>query len=1155
MTLTTQASDSASAINMQSASNSDSEWFTINGVESFNPFLVSIVSDEDHWLFAASNGGLTAGRSSPEKSLFPYYTQDKLIDLAATTGPVTHIREATATGGYRYWSPFDTTVKDAPRSVSKRSDGTQLTFEEVNEDMGLVFRYTWAFSRKYGFVRRSTIENLSGEERSVEVLDGVQNLQPFGVSDDFQNEYSILVDAYKRTEAIAGSSLRLTYLSSIPTDRAEPSESLRASVSWTVGNKPSARLVSSEQIQAFLDGSEVTSEDGKRGIRTSCIDVATIDLSSKESSTWYWIGDVALSTAQVSKLLKEIKERSAEEWIDLIESEMALTSENLQRKVASADGLQLTADQLRNNRHFSNVMFNIMRGGVFLENGLIDRGQFLAHLKHFNQPLFDTWQAWGEALPEQFTQDVLLKSAMASKSPELIRLAGEYMPLTFSRRHGDPSRPWNRFAIHVRDERGQPRFAYQGNWRDIFQNWETLMHSFPAYTSGAIFRFLNATTADGYNPYKVTNDGFDWETIDPEEPWSNIGYWGDHQIIYLLRLLEASRRFQPEKLNGLLKASVFAYAQVPYCIRPYEDIVKDPRSSITYDDAGEAAIDARVKKIGADGQLLTEPSGSIVHVQLMEKLMVPLLAKLSNFVPDGGIWMNTQRPEWNDANNALVGYGISVVTMSYCHRYLAFMIDWLGELPESDNYELSDEVATWLREQIGVFQASPENSVMSPDKRREFMDTLGQSASSYRVGLYENGLSGKTTAVKVGDILAYLKDAREWLSVSLKSNRREDGLFHSYNLLRFEATGGVEVSYLYEMLEGQVAILSARLLEPSESLDVMKALRVSSLYREDQASYLLYPDRDLPGFLEKNLISEDFVKSSKLIQALKKDADQLIVEDDGDGALRFTGSFRNAEELETALNALPEAWTALVKEEGQALMSHFEDMFDHHAFTGRSGTFFAYEGLGSIYWHMVSKLVLAIEECVLAHADSAADRSLLKEMKEHFDETLLGLGMEKDPKLYGAFPTDAYSHTPKHAGAQQPGMTGQVKEDVLIRFAELGIKVKEGAIEFRPRLLRTKEFLKASDTFVYFDLSGEKCSLAVGADSIAFTFCQVPVVYTLASDPKMLVKFADGRTETVEGTGLNQEISGSLFHRANSVTSIHVDIPSTWLAERFFADA
>ena len=49
------------------------------------------------------------------------------------------------------------------------------------------------------------------------------------------------------------------------------------------------------------------------------------------------------------------------------------------------------------------------------------------------------------------------------------------------------------------------------------------------------------------------------------------------------------------------------------------------------------------------------------------------LAKLGSLVPGGGIWMNTQRPEWNDANNALVGYGVSMVTACYLERYLAFL--------------------------------------------------------------------------------------------------------------------------------------------------------------------------------------------------------------------------------------------------------------------------------------------------------------------------------------------------------------------------------------------------------------------------------------------------------------------------------------------------
>lgn len=53
-----------------------------------------------------------------------------------------------------------------------------------------------------------------------------------------------------------------------------------------------------------------------------------------------------------------------------------------------------------------------------------------------------------------------------------------------------------------------------------------------------VFRFVNASTADGYNPYRVTDSGVEWEEPDPEDPWANIGYWGDHQTVYLAKLLE-----------------------------------------------------------------------------------------------------------------------------------------------------------------------------------------------------------------------------------------------------------------------------------------------------------------------------------------------------------------------------------------------------------------------------------------------------------------------------------------------------------------------------------------------------------------------------------------------------------------------------------------
>jgi len=50
-----------------------------------------------------------------------------------------------------------------------------------------------------------------------------------------------------------------------------------------------------------------------------------------------------------------------------------------------------------------------------------------------------------------------------------------------------------------------------------------------------------------------------------------------------------------------------------------------------------------------------------------------------------------------------------------------------------------------------------------------------------------------------------------------------------------------------------------------------------------------------------------------------------------------------------------------------------------------------------------------------------------------------GLGFNRTPGQYGAFPTEPYSHSPAFAGAQQPGMTGQVKEEIVARWGELAV--------------------------------------------------------------------------------------------------------------------
>ncbi|MFN2430622.1 MAG: hypothetical protein ABR574_11435, partial [Cryomorphaceae bacterium] len=147
-------------------------------------------------------------------------------------------------------------------------------------------------------------------------------------------------------------------------------------------------------------------------------------------------------------------------------------------------------------------------------------------------------------------------------------------------------------------------------------------------------------------------------------------------------------------------------------------------------------------------------------------------------------------------------------------------------------------------------------------------------------------------------------------------------------------------------------------------------------YREDQNSYMLYPNKSLPGFMEKNDVPKESVAESDLLQKMVADGDTRIVEKDRNGNYHFNGKLRNAGDLQHALTQLQSSpYADLAKAEEALLLDIYESVFDHKSFTGRSGTFFAYEGLGSIYWHMVSKLQFSVYEICRSAKTAGANAS------------------------------------------------------------------------------------------------------------------------------------------------------------------------------------
>jgi hypothetical protein len=1130
-------------INLESVFINNEMFFKITNHDLMRPFFMSIVSDSNHWMFISSNGGLTAGRKNAEFALFPYYTDDKITEFADITGSKT-IFQIEKNNEKCIWEPFSEGFNETyslTRNLYKNEFGNKIIFEEIHNDFNLTYRYQWSSSNLFGFVKKSELINDSQIDYNINVLDGIQNILPQGVNSDLQNSTSNLVDAYKRNELHLDSGLGIYALSAIIVDRAEPSEALKANIVWSLGLDKPTYLLSSLQLSAFRKFQDIHQETDIKGEKGAYFISTKLVLEKNATKTWKIIANVNQNQSEVIQIADAISNDVTIE--NQIIQDIDLGTQNLIALNATADGLQFTADKRKDSRHFSNVLFNIMRGGIFDNNYTIEKNDFVNYIAKANKSLFNEEETFIKNLPETFDYSFLQQLINNHNNADLIRLCTEYLPLKFSRRHGDPSRPWNKFSINTRSEiDGSKILDYEGNWRDIFQNWESLANAYPDFIDGMIHKFLNASTFDGYNPYRVTKDGFDWETIEPDNPWSYIGYWGDHQIIYLLKFLEFIENYQPGKLQSYFDKEYFVYAAVPYTIKSHQDILKNSKETIEFNHEWDAKINQRRKENGADGALLRDNNGDIYHVNLIEKLLATILAKMSNFIPEAGIWMNTQRPEWNDANNALVGNGVSMVTLNYLRRFLKFFQQLLNN-SDQETIKISNEMVEFyhaIRECL-LSQKHLLSSSISNEDRKKILDSLGQAASEYRFHVYNSGFWGKKRTHSMQGLKNFTQVSIDFIEHSIKANQREDHLYHAYNLMSVE-NNGISISYLPEMLEGQVAILSSGFLSAKQSIKVLDALRNSALYRKDQNSYILYPNKELPKFLEKNTIPKESIEKSALLNQLFSQSNNQLINKDLKGNYHFNGNFHNANDLKIALNqlSLHKEYKELVQKETALILQIFEEVFNHKAFTGRSGTFYGYEGLGSIYWHMVSKLHLAVLEVINKAIDANEDQSTINTLVHHFDEIGAGIGIHKSPKVYGAFPTDPYSHTPFGKGAQQPGMTGQVKEDVLVRIGEFGVKMKNGKLHFQPTFLKKEAFLSNDTEASFIMVDGSIKQIHLKKNSLAFTTCQVPVIYTINNSSKIVLNYINGETKTFDSLELNKEESKKIVQRTNEISVIEV---------------
>ena len=254
-------------------------------------------------------------------------------------------------------------------------------------------------------------------------------------------------------------------------------------------------------------------------------------------------------------------------------------------------------------------------------------------------------------------------------------------------------------------------------------------------------------------------------------------------------------------------------------------LLEDPRNTIDFDAALDREIRQRAAAMGADGKALPGVDGTPYRVNLAEKLLVLALARLFNYIPEAGLWMNTQRPEWNDANNALVGYGVSMVTLCYLRRFLS-LSPWPLRRPpgrpRSRSLRRSPTLFTgWRRRWSNTRVCSTARSRTATARPSSI--PWEPPAATTGPGSTPRVL-GDRTPLTVAELGAFCDVALRHIDHSIRANRRSDGLYHAYNLMKL-AGDGIGVRHLYEMLEGQVAVLSSGALSVRESAALLDALR------------------------------------------------------------------------------------------------------------------------------------------------------------------------------------------------------------------------------------------------------------------------------------------------------------------------------------------
>ena len=159
----------------------------------------------------------------------------------------------------------------------------------------------------------------------------------------------------------------------------------------------------------------------------------------------------------------------------------------------------------------------------------------------------------------------------------------------------------------------------------------------------------------------------------------------------------------------------------------------------------------------------------------------------------------------------------------------------------------------------------------------------------------------------------------------------------------------------------------------------------------------------------------------------------------------------------------------------------------------------------------------------LARLDQAlpADQAQALLQRLRADPAVVSVAVDRRVRR-ATVPTDPYSHTPGFAGVQQPGMTGQVKEEILTRWGELGLRWQTPRTRFGQFTLNADANVSSVETVLVPVYTTVEKEVQVVVDTI-----QVPDGVVLVPEVTWVP------TQITEQVGTERVVVGSSYQTMN----------------------